>query len=872
MAPPASSADAAPAWHALPPDEVARLLEADASTGLTAAEAAERLARWGANRLPEAAGQSWLARLAEQFTQFLVVVLLAAAALSFALGERLDGGAILAIVVLNGALGFLQEYRAERALQALRSLTAPAATVVRDGSPVRIRAEDVVPGDLLRLEDGDVVPADARVADAAALRVNEALLTGESLPVDKVTATDDPGAELAERRCMLYQGTLVVRGRGMAIVVATGSRTEMGRIAAAVGRRAPPRTPLQRRLAAMGRWLVYGTGALCAAVFAIGVARGLAADDMFLTSASLAVAAIPEGLPAATTIVLALGVQRMARRNVIVRRLAAVETLGSVTVVCADKTGTLTQNRMEVQELWLDGSFVPAQETASRIEHDATLRQALIAAVLCNDASFGADGTTVGDPTEVALVALAARAGLSPEELRARSPREQELPFDPARARMTVICRTDGRRIAYTKGAPEVVLPLCAAEPPGERALEAAAEMAARGMRVLALAQREVRDSDSPETAERELTLLALAGMADPLRPEARPSVHAAIAAGVHPVMLTGDHPVTARAIAAGLALPADRVVLGRDVEELMDDELRRAAAEAEVFARVSSEHKLRIVQAYQQTGHIVAMTGDGANDAPALRAADIGIAMGAGGTDVAREASDMVLTDDNFRSIVAAIEEGRTVYDNIRKFVHYLLTCNLAEVVVVFLVLATAGETALIPLQILFVNLLTDGLPALALGAEAAERDVMTRPPRPPQASILGPSSLVPLLGIGALVAGPTLAAYAWGHAEQGQDLARELAFATLVGTQLAASFQFRSPTVPLLRMRPNAWLLGAVAACFAMMIAVCYLPFLQPAFRTEGLTALQWLGVIGLSLTPLAVVEAAKLSGLAGRLAREP
>lgn len=856
-------------WHARSGPEAARALESDAERGLAAREAERRLERWGPNELPEAAGRGWLSALTEQFTQFLVMVLVAAAAVSLALGEYLDAGAILAIIVLNGLLGFFQEYRAERALQALRSMAAPTATVLRDGTPLRVRADVVVPGDVVQLADGDIVPADARLLESAGLRMNEAVLTGESVPVDKSIDALPAETDLAERRCMAYQGTLVVHGRGLGVVVTTGAQTEMGKIAASVGKQPIARTPLQRRLSDMGRWLVYGTGGLCGLVFAVGVARGLNVTDMFLTAASLAVAAIPEGLPAATTIVLALGVQRMARRHTVIRRLSAVETLGSVTVACVDKTGTLTQNRMEVQELWLASGPIDVRE-----RQDGALEGPLRAAALCNDAVGG-----LGDPTEVALLELADRLGVAPVEARRAAPRELEVPFTAERARMTVVCRSNGERTAYTKGAPEVLVPLAAAlldggraapldEAGRERVLETAAEMARRGMRVLALAQRRLDGETSAEEIERELVLLGLAGLADPLRPEAAPAIQQALAAGIRPVMITGDHPVTARAIADALDLPTRRVVVGRDVEELPDEELEREVAEASVFARVSSQHKLRIVEAYRRLGEIVAMTGDGVNDAPALRSAHIGVAMGQGGTDVAREASDMVLTDNNFSAIVAAVEEGRTVYDNIRKFVHYLLACNLAEVFVVFLVLVAVGETALLPIQILFVNLLTDGLPALALGTEPPEMGIMRRRPRPPSAGILTAQSLVPLLGIGTLVTAPTIGAYAWGHASGGGELARDLAFATLVGTELAASFAFRSPTGSVLRLEQNAWLLGAVAASALSLVAVFYVPGLQPVFDTAAMSAGYWLGVIGLSLTPLVVVEAIKLSGLARRL----
>jgi Ca2+-transporting ATPase len=868
-------------WHALPVAEAAQAFQVDLVSGLSKEEAQRRLQRWGPNSLPEERGPAWPALLLRQFTQFLVAVLIVAAALSLALGERLDAAAILSIIVVNALLGFAQEYRAERALQSLRSLSAPTATALRDGGLLTMAATELVPGDVIRLEAGDVVPADARLIEVAALRLNEALLTGESVPVDKTVAAVTVQTELAERASMAYQGGLAVNGRGLAVVVATGERTEIGAIAASMQTRAARITPLQQRLASTGRWLVYGAGGLCALVFALGLARGIEFTEMVLTSASLAVAAIPEGLPAATTIVLALAVQRMARRQVIIRRLAAVETLGSVTVICVDKTGTLTENRMEAQELWLDGAFVKAD--AVRTETlGPTLRQALLAAVLCSDAVLPeTGGGPVGDPTEVALLELAQRAGLMPAEVRRQALRLRELPFDAARARMTVVCRTAEGEMAYTKGAPEVIVPLATGlalrsgsesldEAARRRVLAAAADMGSRGMRVLALTRRTVVDAETDDSLERELTVLGLVGLADPLRPEARPAIETAVAAGVRPVMLTGDHPVTAGAIARALGLPADPVVIGPDVEELPPEQLQEVVGRASVFGRVSSEHKLRIVEAFRASGQIVAMTGDGVNDAPALRSADIGVAMGQGGTDVARDASDMVLLDNNFRSIVSAVEEGRAVYDNIRKFVHYLLSCNLAEVLVVFLVLSFTGATALLPLQILFINLLTDGLPALALGAEPAEPGIMRRAPRPPQMGILNLESLVPLFGIGALIAGPTLAAYAWGHAQEGQPLARELAFATLIGTQLGASLEFRSPTRSVLQLSRNLWLVGAIGLSALLLVAAVYLPFLQPAFRTDGLSFEQWLVVVGLSLTPLLVVEAVKLSGLALRLVR--
>jgi len=869
------------AWHALSLSDVAEQLGTSASCGLALPEAERRLAAHGPNALPQAHGRPWLRTLAEQFTQILVAILVVAAMVSVALGEFLDAGVILAIVLLNGVLGFVQEHRAERALNALRSLAPPMATAVRDGHTVVLPAEQLVPGDLVRLQAGDIVPADGRLVEVAGLRVDEAILTGESLPVEKLLAAIEVDAALDDRLSMAYQGSHVVHGRAAVLVTGTGLDTELGRIALSLQRQPAPDSPLQRQLADTGRWLVYGAGTLCAIVLAAGLLRGIGLHDMFLTSVSLAVAAIPEGLPAATTVVLALGVQRMAGRSAVVRRLSAVEALGSVTVICTDKTGTLTENRVRARELWTVAGAVPMAELSLRGRTDAALDAAIRAAVLCNDAS-PAEGTrpASGDPTETAMLGLAQEAGLDPAEIRTRAPRVWEIPFDAERARMTVVCESRGVRNAYTKGAPEVILPDCVrssgtggeepltAELRGQ-ALAVAAEMASRGMRVLAIAQRPFPAGSPQQEAETGLTFLAFIGLSDRLRANAASSIAATRAAGIRVLMLTGDHPESARAIASELHLATDRVALGRELEGLDESGIARIVSETNVFARVSSAHKPWIVEAFRREGHIVAMTGDGVNDAPALQLADVGVAMTGSGTDVARDASDIVLLDNNYGTIVAAIEEGRTVYENIRKFVHYLLTCNAAEVAVVFLLLVFGGVAPLLPTQILFINLVTDGLPALALGREPAEPDIMSRPPRSPRAGILTMRSLFPLVGIGGLVAVPTIAAYLWGHSAGGDDLGRQLTFATLVGTQITASFAFRSPTESILRLRPNVWLLCAALVSVVLVVAAMSVPFMQTVFRTEALSFSRWLGVAALSMVPLLVVEAFKLSGIAGRVA---
>ncbi|HLF77793.1 MAG TPA: cation-transporting P-type ATPase, partial [Dehalococcoidia bacterium] len=611
-------------------------------------------------------------------------------------------------------------------------------------------------------------------------------------------------------------------------------------------------TPLQRELSTVGRYLALATGVLCLFVFVVGVLRGVAADEMLLTAASLAVAAIPEGLPAASTVVLALGVQRMAARHVIVRRLSSVETLGAVTSVFTDKTGTLTLNQMRVADFW-----------AATNEHDL-----LRAAVLCNNASLGADDNTdTGDPTELALLAFARDRGLDIATEHRLAPRGMEFAFDAERARMTVVVtEPDGSRLAFVKGAPDVVLPRCSVFGPRLDAVDAkdvalrrAAEMAGKGWRVLALAKHMLASEIAEAEIEHDLVFVGLIGLADPLRPEARSAIEQARAAGIHVVMLTGDQPATALTIGRELGL-GEGVINGRDVEELPLAELRERLGSANVFARVTSDHKLRIIQAARSAGEIVAMTGDGVNDAPALRAADVGVAMGSS-TDVTREAADLVLTDDDFRSIVAAVEEGRTIHANIRRFIHFLLSCNAAEVAVVFIALAAFGESALTPVQILFVNLLTDGLPALALGVEPAEPGIMRRAPRPPDRGLVSKESLAPVAGMGGLIALATLSAFAIGTAWENDDLATRFAFATLVGSQLAASLVFRNATEPVFRLRRNLWLAGALALSALALMAVFYVPVFHDVFETARLSLSQWTVVVALSLLPLIVGEGVKV-----------
>ncbi len=744
------------AWHSMPSEEVVRRLRADAAAGLSSAEAARRLASFGPNAIVESAGRSPWRIFLDQLISAMMVLLLFAAAVSAYLGDVADAAAILAIVILNALLGFRQEYRAERAISALKKLTVPVVRSRRDDRIRDIPATELVPGDVVLLSEGNLVPADCRILESVNLGVREAALTGESEAVEK-TADALTGDDLpvGDRRNMVFMGTLVAFGRGTALVTETGMSTELGSVARLIQevRREP--TPLQRRLGEFGRTLAVLSLALVAVVFSLGLLRGEDPKLLFLTAVSLAVAAVPEGLPAVATIALALGAQRMLRRNALLRRLPSVETLGTVTVICSDKTGTLTGNRMEVVHIEAGGGrFGPGAAPPPDLPGEASLL--LAAGALCNDAT----AETEGDPTESALVAAAARCGLGKKDLERALPRVREAPFDSARRRMTTVHRrgedlpflpSDAPFLAFTKGAVEGLLPLSRhvwtegrLEPLDkawrERIEAAGDRMAQQGMRVLGLAWRPFDDLPPPGTPaaamERDMVFLGLAGLIDPARPGVQQAVRTCETAGIRPVMITGDHPLTALRIASDLGISAKgRVLTGRDLAGMSAEELAAHVEEVSVYARIAPEQKLSIVSALQRRGHVVAMTGDGVNDAPALKKADIGVAMGRAGTDVAKEAADMVLLDDNFATIVAAVEEGRVLYDNLRKFIQYLLMSNLGEILVMLLAPLLGMPLPLLPLQILWINLVTDGLPALALAVEPAEKDVMRRPPLPPRA-----------------------------------------------------------------------------------------------------------------------------------------
>jgi Ca2+-transporting ATPase len=793
------------------------------SAGLTAAAAAQRLVAFGRNEIAPPRAPTWPRRLLSQFASPLVGLLLGACVVSALLGETADAAAIAVIVAVNAVIGFLQESRAERALAALATLTAPRCRVVRDGRQVVIPAAEVVRDDVVVIEAGDVVPADAVLEEARTLSTNEAALTGESVPVEKHVGGTVTGAPLAERHGEIFMGTSVAAGTGRAQVTATGMGTELGHIAHLLATVSREDTPLQRRLAVVGRYLLIGCLVIVALTAGVSILHQRPALEVLMSAVSLAVAAVPEGLPAIVTIALAVGVQRMAARNVLVRKLAAVETLGSATVICTDKTGTLTTGTMAVRDVWGQ-------------DHD----RVLAAGAACCDAELGVDGHGgTGDPTELAILAAAYARDVRREDIEASAPRRAVQPFDAGRRRMSVL-RADG--VLYVKGAPESVLPLCARGTDGVE--NAAAEMAGRGLRVLAVAT-------GAGEAERALELVGLIGMADPPRTDAIDAVAAARAAGIRTIMITGDHPVTAEAIAReiGIAGPQDVV------------------AEV-VHARASPEDKLRIVGALKSQGHIVAMTGDGVNDAPALREAHVGIAMGRAGTEVTRAAADIVLADDAFASIVAGVREGRGIFDNIRQTLIYLLAGNLGELVVMLGAAVAGLPLPLLPLHLLWVNLVTDGFPALALVVEPTAPTVMNRPPRPPSEPIVGRPEWRTIVGIGVLEGLIVLGTFAWTLHAADEALARTMAFGTLVFCELFRSFAARSRVRVLWELGPftNALLLAIVAVSVVGQLSLHHLPPLRSLFQLVPLGAGETATALALGLVPVTCLEVAKLLRRAG------
>ncbi|HAT73207.1 MAG TPA: ATPase [Elusimicrobia bacterium] len=864
-------------WHKKEAREILTELGSSMS-GLSAAEAALRLEKYGPNSLKEKPKRGALAMFLDQFRDFMIMVLIAAAAVSGVIGEILDAGVIAAIVILNAVMGFIQEYRAQKAMEALKKMAAPNASVMRGGQAASVPAGTLVPGDIVVLEAGSVVPADLRLIEAASLKTEEAALTGESLSVEK-HAGAIPGEDLAlgDRLNIAYSGTSVSYGRGYGVVTATGMDTELGKIAGLLQEEEEVQTPLQRRLTSFGKKLAWAVLAICAIVFIFGLLRGEPPALMFLTAVSLAVAAIPEALPAVMSIALALGAARLVKHKALIRKLLAVETLGSITYICSDKTGTLTQNKMTVEEVYLDGTLIKAGEPPPQPD----LYARLLTGFALNNDSRPNGGGWLGDPTETALCALAEKGGLDKQKLDAASPRAAELPFDSERKRMTTFHPgqlagwTGGAYFSVTKGAAEGLLQnssrimtSAGVTAEGKEKMHAAAEeMAARGLRVLGLAARQWDAvPGAMADAEKELVFIGLAGIADPPREEAKAAVAECRSAGIVPVMITGDHPVTARNIAERLGMidPGDigAMLTGTELEKISPADFALRVESIRIYARVAPEQKLRIVKALQARGQFAAMTGDGVNDAPALKRADIGVAMGITGTDVSKEAAHMILLDDNFATIVKAVREGRRIYDNIRRFVRYVLTCNSGEIWTIFLAPFLGLPIPLLPIQILWINLVTDGLPGLALAAEAEEPDIMARPPRPPGESLFAGGLGTHVVWVGLLMGALCLATQAWAIRTGAHW--QTIVFTVLCLSQLGHALAIRSEKRSLFHMGvfSNKPLIYSVALTLGLQLAVIYAPWLNAVFRTVPLSPRELAAALALSTVVFLAVEAEKLA----------
>ena len=908
-------------WHALSAEEALRVLQTDATQGLTSAEAQRRQATYGYNELQERPPITFWQRLWDQLKGFVIVILWVAAIVSALMGDWVEAAAIMLIVVLNAIVGVVQESKAEEALAALKKMAAPEAHVLRDGHRITIPARELVPGDVVLLEAGNIIPSDVRLLEGFNLKVEEASLTGESLPVNKDAGRVlGPDTGIGDRRNSAFMSTMVSYGRGKGLVISTGMQTEIGKIAEMIQAVEEEQTPLQTKLDDLGRTLGIGSLAVCAVVFLVGILRPLLSgvpfsmelvSDFFLIAVSLAIAAVPEGLPAVVTVCLALGMREMVKRHALIRRLPAVETLGSATVICSDKTGTLTQNQMTVTQIATAedtytvtgkgyeprGQFLLDRAAVNLADHPV-LEQALWAGALCSDALLeeAEEGhgsyRMVGDPTEGSLVVAAAKAGYWQATLAQDFPRVSEIPFDSERKRMTTIHALEaawggeqGGYVAVVKGAPDIVLEQCTqvqtaagpvplTEELRQRITAANTNMASQALRVLTVAYRRldaVPDNPQPADVERDLVFVGLLGMIDPARPEVIPAIQKARGAGLRTIMVTGDYAVTAQAIGneIGILRPGGQVLSGKEIEALSDAELQAVMDDVDIFARVSPQHKVRIVQALRARGHVVAMTGDGVNDAPALKQADIGVAMGITGTDVSKQTADMVLTDDNYVSIVSAIEQGRIIYSNIRKFVYFLLSCNLAEIAIIFIGMLLGWSSPLTAIQLLWLNLLSDGAPALALGLEKGDPDIMEQPPRPPQEPVINRDMLAGVLVQTVAIAGTVLLAYWIGltfyadkYGTDSTQTAETMAFVTLVLSELFRAYTARSERYPLLKLGvfSNKWMQYAVGFSVLLLLVVVYIPFLQPIFNTIPLNLEEWALMLPLILIPSLAAELQK------------
>ena len=889
-----ASIEQSPPWHTQSTEAIAKALEVDLKAGLSGSEAEKRQKLFGLNILTESKGRSALSIFIDQFKSLIVALLVVATAVAFALGEHIEAFAILVVIILNAAFGFFTEWKAEHALTALQQQIVPTARVIREGEEHQIPAADLVVGDIVLVAAGSRLPADGRVIESVQLQVAEAALTGESLAITKsVEPIVQAMAPIGDQRNMAFMGTTVTDGRGRILVSAIGMQTEMGRIGALIDAAGSRETPLERKLAQLGHALIGGVLVLCGIIVIAGWLRGNSLLFMLEIGISLAIAAVPEGLPAVATMTLAVGMQRMSRMGALVRRLPAVETLGSTTVICTDKTGTLTKDEMTVCVLHLGERRIDVSEEfkengSSISAGDAQLALALRIGALCSDATLDRSGEglrVLGDPTEGALLVVAAKAGINKEDLQQELPRIGELPFNSEAKRMVTVHRTAaGATIAFVKGGPSVVADASSEvfTPEGvqpmtakhrQRIVEDSKELGGRALRVLALAYKDLSDGYREQDLAQDLVFVGLVGMIDPLREEATIAIERCQRAGIRIMMITGDQEATAAEIGRQLGLDHDtrgrplRTAHGRDLAALSAEGWKSIAAEVSVFARVSPEHKLRIVEALQATGEVVAMTGDGVNDAPALKQADIGVAMGIKGTEVAKEAAAMVITDDNFATIVGAIEQGRVIYANILRFVHYLFSCNLAEILVVFIALMIGWPLPLGPLQILWLNMITDVLPAMALALEPSNPDVMKRPPRNPREPLMTPRFVWLITWQGFLLSGATLLAFQIGmhwYGTEGTGLrhAITLSFMTLALAQVFHAFNARSRIRSAFSARSflNTWLWAAVCVCLLLQIAAVYTPFLQSILHTMSLSFADWMVVLACSFLPVGVIEIVK------------
>ncbi len=908
------AAEQSPPFHALSAEEAIKNLKSS-PTGLSVDEVERRLKEYGPNEISEAKRVSPLSILINQFKNFLMYILLAAVAISFAMGiieadidPIIDAVVILVIVIFAVVLGFFQEFRAEKSIEALKRMAAPKSKVVRAGEVLEVASRDIVPGDIILLTAGDKVPADSRLLEDIALSINEAPLTGESVPVTKKTALIfDEKTPVADRKNMVFTATAVTYGKGKAIVAKTGGKTEFGKIAEMLQNVEAPPTPLETRMNHVGKWLGILCVAVCAVVGVVGIMQGRPIFAMFLLAVALAIAAVPEALPAVVTMSLAVGVKRMVKRNSIVRRLPAVETLGCTNVICSDKTGTLTRGEMNVRKLLVDGRIFtvsgegyipkgefflvepPEQQTAIDPRKNPQLMLLLRIATLCNDAFLknksagGSDKSKEpvswhidGDPTEGALIVAAAKAGIEQSSITKEYPRVGECPFSSERRRMSTIHpKPEGGKVACVKGAPEVILELSTqlyedgkikelSKEKREQILKIYQDMAGEALRVLGMAYKDLPENSdiNAESVEKNLTFVGLMGMIDAPREEAIKSIRLCKEAGIRTVMVTGDHKLTAQAIAKELGIKSGKVLSGVEMDAISEEQLEAEIDDVDVYARVAPEHKTRLVKALKKKGYVVAMTGDGVNDAPALKNADIGIAMGISGTEVTKEASDMILTDDNFASIVAAVEEGRGIYDNIKKYLIYLLSANIGEIFVLFIAIMLGWPAPLIAIQLLWVNLVTDGLPAIALGIDPADPDIMKRPPRDPKEGIFKGVKIT-LIGIAVVMAAGILLVFNMVAHDEGIIRGQTFAFASIVLFELIFVFSCRSQKHSLFQIGPlrNKWLIYSVLTSLALLFVVIYVPALAPLFDVEPLGTYDWIAVIIVGVSGFICYEVAKL-----------